>query len=86
VAPRAPAGTVEELLACLNVPGLQVSNVHTPSPALLRFGLSPLRVDERNQICNLCFGHIESGHAFAGSPIPNNGADVVSIDVFGDEF
>ena len=82
---RAAARPVEELLPRLRVAGLEVFDVDRAPAPDERFRLQLRIVDEGHHRRNVCLGKSERRHAFFGTAVTDNGADLVPAHVLRDE-
>ena len=71
---RASAGAVEELLARLCVPGLEIRDIHAPAIAFERLRLHLGVVDEGDDGGDVGSGSLNGGMPFSGRPLWMTGA------------
>src|SRR5579864_5257407 len=77
---------VEELLARLNISGLEIADVDAFPSAFLSERVVLLGMDERHQAGNLVIRSIKARHAFIWAPVAHYGSDVVSVYVRGHQL
>lgn len=80
------ARSVEILLACLRIAGLKIGHVNAAPAAILGFGLCRLVMNEGNECGDIRIRQIEMGHTFFGTSIADNGSDLISVDVAGNQL
>src|SRR5579859_5184929 len=77
---------VEELLARLNISGLEIADVDAFPSAFLSERVVLLGVDESHQAGNLVIGTVKTWHAFVRASVAHYGSDVVSVYVRGHQL
>src|ERR1700683_1744235 len=79
----APSRSVEILLTCLGVAGLEIGNVYAlASTGFCVSGIILLGMDKGRQTGNLLIGKIEAGLPLVRTSVSYDGADLVSACIF----